>query len=49
MRNWYLGNYKKEGEKSLPVKTGGAKNKMLGPGGSALMYLSVKNIWIWHK
>ena len=27
MRNWYLGNYKKEGEKYLPVLTGGLKMK----------------------
>ena len=33
---------KKEGEKSLPVKTGGAKNEMLGPSGPPLMHLSVK-------
>ena len=30
MRNRYLGNYKKEGEKSLHVLTGGVKNEMLG-------------------
>ena len=34
MRYWYLGNYKKEGEKSLRVLTGGAKNEMLSPSGS---------------
>ena len=34
MRNWYLGNYKKkEGEKSLCILTGDAKNEMLGPSG----------------
>ena len=33
MRKWYLGNYKKEGEKSLRVLTGSAKNEMLGPSG----------------
>ena len=33
MRNLYLGNYKKEGEKSLRVLTGDAKNEMLGPSG----------------
>ena len=33
MCNWYLGNYKKEGEKYLRVLTGDAKNEMLGPSG----------------
>ena len=27
MRNWYLGNYKQEGEKSLPVLTKKKKKK----------------------
>ena len=47
MRNWYLGNYKKEGEKSLPILTGGAKNEILGPSRPlSLMHLSVKSIEI---
>ena len=43
MRNW-LGNYKKkkkkkkEGEKSLRVWTGGAKNEMLSSSGYPLAY-----------
>ena len=35
MRNWYLGNYKKEGI-FLPVWTGGAKNEIKGPSGPPL-------------
>ena len=27
MRNWYLGNYKKDGEKSLPFKQEARKSK----------------------
>ena len=41
VRNWYWGNYKKEGEKSLPVKKGGVKNEIMGPSGPPLMHLSV--------
>ena len=50
MGNWYLGNYKKEGDKSLPVKTGGAKNEIMGPSGPpyALTSISV-NIYIQFK
>ena len=35
MGNWYLGNYKKEGETSLCVLTRDAKKKkkMIGPSG----------------
>ena len=39
MRNWYLGNYKKEGEKSLRVLTGVAKNEMFGPSGPPYVLL----------
>ena len=37
MRNWYLGNYKKEGEKSLRVLTQKTKQKQKQP----VMHLSV--------
>ena len=33
MRNSYLGNYKKEGEKHLHILTEDAKNEILGPSG----------------
>ena len=50
MRSWYLGNYKKEGEKYLHVLIGDVKNKMLGPSGPPLMHLSVNErddiIWL---
>ena len=36
MCNWYLVNYKKEGEKSLRVLTENAKNEMFGPSGPPL-------------
>ena len=35
---------KKNGEKSLPVLTGCAKNEMLGPNGPPLMHFSVKEL-----
>ena len=41
MRNWCLGNYKKEGEKSLRDLIGDAKNDMLGPS-DPLVHWSVK-------
>ena len=31
MRNWYLGNLKKNSEKYLRVLTGDSKNEILGP------------------
>ena len=44
MCNWYLGNYKKVGEKYSRVLTGDAKNETLGPSGHPPMYLSVNSI-----
>ena len=41
MRNLYLGNYKKDGEKSLRMLTGDLKNEMVGPSGPPLYVLHV--------